>query len=159
ERYDRVRAALETLPATVNPARLFQVDMQLAVETAVLDKRVVPELVHAAMLLAECVPAYEDGALRRFCGEVGRRGERRAAPLLEALDGDGGIGFARLRANGSEPEPLLSGVNFPAVQPAGHATPPRTWGGFEEMLLRKLEALAPGQRAIELTLEDFAGLP
>ncbi len=155
-RYDHIRDLLASVDEDSNTRPLLQVDMQLAAEEAVLDGRVVPELVEAATRISEFCPFPPETQLQSFCRRFEERYERREVPLLEVLDEDCGIGFGKLRPEGNDPEPLLAGVNVPLPPAAG--TTGRSWGPFEEMLAGKLEALGPGE---ELTLDsdDFASLP
>lgn len=151
-----VHARLRSLEDGTDAGRMLQVDLRLALEVGSLDEGVVPELVEAATLVAQCCPEPEEALLRRFCEQFEQRYERREVPLLEALDEDCGIGFGKLRPEGNDPEPMLAEVNIPVKRGAALG---RTWGAFEEMLLHRLEALEPGEREIRLEPSDFSGLP
>ncbi|MCH9682331.1 MAG: lantibiotic dehydratase [Deltaproteobacteria bacterium] len=154
--YQAVRDQLATLPADVGTRHLFQTDMQLGIDQAQLDRRILPELVEAATLLCQIRPGQDDPTLSRFCQDFEQRYERREVPLLEALDEDCGIGFGKIRAEGIDPEPLASGINFPALRGPAQG---RTWGALEEMLLHRIEALPPGELNIDLSMEDFDAVP
>lgn len=156
EQYVEVAQRIAALGEAIDPKRLFQVDMQLGLEHATLDRRVIDELVEAAALVARCCPEPEEQLLRRFAQDFEARYERREVPLLEALDEDCGIGFGKLRAEGNDPEAMLAGIHLPAPRGEAHG---RTWGAFEEMLLHKLEAREPAAREIRLEPADLAGLP
>lgn len=156
DRYVKVATRIAALGETIDPKRLFQVDMQLGLERATLDRRVVDELVEAAVLVTRCCPEPQEQLLRRFAQDFEARYERREVPLLEALDEDCGIGFGKLRAEGNDPEPMLAGIHMPARRGEARGQP---WTAFEEMLVHKLDARDPGSREIRLEPADLAGLP
>src|SRR5262249_26581577 len=82
------------------------------------------------------------------------RYEGREVPLLEALDGEVGIGFALAAAGAADASPLLRGLPFPAT---GEET--TAWGARERVLLRRLgAALARGERQIVLSEKDLEEL-
>lgn len=147
--YTRLEGKLRALPFDIDRARLFQVDLQIEAAEAVLDQRVVRELVRAAELLALSVPFPENPALAQFRRDFEHRYGGREVPLLEALDEDSGIGFSSTIAQ--ESPPLLSDVLF--AQPRSAVRPP--WSKFEELLLNKIERLNPGELEIRLTPEEL----
>ena len=156
--YHAIARDLEALPADVEIARLFQVDLATCARGA-LGEPVISEIERAIDLFGRIAPARRDETLTRFVARFEERYEGREVPLLEALDEADGIGVSP----GSEPSPLLHG--FP------DRTPERVrveWGEREQCLLDLLSrALASGRDEIRLddasierlTVEDRAPPP
>ena len=154
--YAEIERELETTGTSADRQHLLQVDMQLGLGQATLHERIVPELVRAATFVMQYCPQPGDVYMSEFCRRFEQRYERAEVPLLEVLDEDSGIGFGQLTAEGNDPEPMLAGVNLARGRKQAIG---RVWGAFEEVLLRKLEAMVPGQIEIELSIEDFAHAP
>jgi hypothetical protein len=136
-RYHELADELARLPAAVNRAQLFRVELIKPCD-AVLGADVVNGLARALGALCRVGVARQDARLDRFrAAFVGRYG-RREIPLVAALDRDVGIGF----------------------EPSDAADQHLPWGARETLLLRKLEATLREQ-ADELSLSesDLAGLP
>jgi len=110
ERYRALAKQLEVLPAPVEIARLFQIDMIKPSPTATLGKDVLAELLRSAELLHRIAPAPFD-PMSDFRSAFTRRYESREVPLLEVLDEDGGIGFGTSADSiAAEASPLLRGI-------------------------------------------------
>ncbi|HVT60596.1 MAG TPA: lantibiotic dehydratase [Thermoanaerobaculia bacterium] len=155
ERYRTIAARLEELPAKVELARLFQVDMVKPGDEPALGAAVLEELARGVDLMRRLGRPRNEG-LERFRKEFEERyGEGREVPLVEALDEEIGIGFERSSEVGAEASPLLRGLAL--APPAGEPTVP--WGERQALLLAKLaEALARGDQRIELSAEDLERL-
>jgi hypothetical protein len=151
--YAEIERELETTGTSADRQHLLQVDMQLGLGRATLNERIVPELVRAATFVMQYCPQPDDVYMSEFCRRFEKRYERAEVPLLEVLDEDSGIGFGQLSAEGNDPEPMLAGVNLPRARKQAIG---RMWGAFEEVLLRKLDAMVPGQIEIQVDVDDFA---
>ncbi|MFN2488398.1 MAG: lantibiotic dehydratase [Actinomycetota bacterium] len=152
ERYRAIFRSLEDLPAEVEMPRLFQVDMVKPAPAATLSAELVDEIERGIRILHRLGGVASEDELDRFRAEFQRRYEGRAVPLVEALDGEAGIGFGR----GAEPAPLLRRLVFPAT--SDERAP---WGRRHKVLLTKLiQATAKGAQEIVLSrrdIEDMAG--
>lgn len=149
DRYRSIAGVLESLPASFEHARLFQVDM-IKPASATLSARVVGEVSNALNRLGQIRAKREslDDFKRAFRG----RYEERAIPLAEALDEESGIGFETLQVAGAEGSPLLAGIPIPG--PPGENR--QAWSPAHEHLLRRLaEALAIDAHEIELGDADL----
>jgi thiopeptide-type bacteriocin biosynthesis protein len=150
--YRAIAHQLTALPIKVELARLFQVDMVKPVVTATLSSSIIDELSRGVELLHRLNNPRQDG-LNKFREAFQARYEGRAAPLVEALDEEIGIGFDQAGGQGGEASPLLAGLAF-TVQPGEPIT---AWGARQTLLLRKLEeAQRSGAQAIELNQSDLA---
>jgi thiopeptide-type bacteriocin biosynthesis protein len=145
--YRAIAASLAELEAKVELPRLFQVDLVKPAPAATLGEAVVSEIARGVLVLARLAPRSE-GELETFAAAFTRRYEARLVPLVEALDEESGIGFARSENPGAEASPLLKGIAFPP----GSEEASVAWGPREAWLLRELSlALKEGRHEIELT--------
>ena len=144
--YRRIADGLRRLPAEVDVARLFQVDLVKPVTAATLGPQPVAELMHVVSILQR-MSRRPPLALDTFRNEFVRRYEEREVPLSEVLDGEAGIGF-QPDAVAAEGAPLLKGLPF--GKPAAADAAPET---HAELLLRRVhQALADG--ADEIVLQE-----
>lgn len=142
--YEEIASALSSLPAKFDLERLFQVDMIKPVESAVLGKQVVEELLKGIDLACRIGETAEPEELRLFQEAFSNRYEGALVPILEALDEDMGVGFGRFATDCS---PLLAGMKFGGAA-GGATTGLSPWHMF---LLRKLvERGDAGQRELHL---------
>src|SRR5215467_933194 len=148
--YRELAATLENLPAKVDIARLYQVDMTKPLCGGVLPKIVVDELVQGVELWCRIGRTEEADELRAFRDAFSARHERAWVPLLEALDPETGVGFGQQSAfDGS---PLLRGLRL------GSSTSTMNSGlDFQALLFRKITQRAP-EGTLELQL-DPADVP
>ncbi|MFN2543428.1 MAG: lantibiotic dehydratase [Actinomycetota bacterium] len=147
EGYRRIAASLQAIPGRPELPRLFQTDLVKPAPGATLGEEVVGEIARGVRLLHRIAPTPPAHPVDGFIAAFRRRYEGRWVPLVEALDGESGIGFA---GPSGDAEPLLQGLPFPGPT-AGF--PP--WSPRDGALLRKLQAtLAAGER--ELVLEEAA---
>lgn len=152
--YQRITAAVEKLPAKVDLAKLYQVDMIKPIEQATIGKSVVDELVRGVDLLCRLGQTAEPDELRAFREAFSARYERALVPLTEALDDEAGVGFGPAGGR-ADPSPLLRGL---ALNPAlGKGVP---WRGKQleshAELLRQIFALAQtGKDELELDVSAF----
>ncbi len=143
-RYRAIATTLEALPAKVDLARLFQVDLVKPGDVAI-EKRVAQEALRAIAQLAK-LASSEQPTLADFRRAFSQRWEDREIPLAEALDEETGIGFEAQRSPGSEGAPLLAGLGFP-----GGAPGPATWR--QGHLLRRM-----AHAELVLTDADFEAM-
>ena len=144
--YRAIASALEPLPAKVDVARLFQVDM-VKPAAATLSTRIATEIARAVAQLGTIRGGR--GSFEDFKRAFRDRWEDRTVPLAEVLDEESGIGFEASKGPGSEGSPLLAGLPFVGGQPDSRAA----WSHYEQHLLKRLaRALASG--ADEIALDD-----
>ena len=143
--YEAIADDLKALPAAVDPARLYQVDMRKPVVAAHLGVAVMDELLHAAEILARFGQSHEPDDLKTFRDAFSQRYDRALVPLLEALDEETGLSFGQ---QAGEAAPLLRGLQHGAAAQPGQ----RNGVDSTAVLLRKL-ALG-GQRLRELELAE-----
>lgn len=93
EDYRAIASGLESLPAEIDFARLYQVDLVKPVQDAVITKAVVDELAWGAEVLHRLGQRAEPDALELFRHAFTARYDREPVPLLEALDEETGVGF------------------------------------------------------------------
>ena len=152
ERYRELARTLETLPAKVEPATLFQVDLGKVAPSLVLGETVIREIQRGIDLLHRISTRSHDTPLSRFRAAFQERYEAREVPLLEALDEEVGLG-EQLAATG-DPSPLLR--DLPLV---GTVDDRQAWGARERHLLMLLgRALREGQDEIVLQPADLERL-
>lgn len=155
QRYRAVAALLETLPAEVELARLFQVDMVKPVTEAALSPAVISELVRGVEILHRLAPPGQQDRWTRFRSAFAERYGDREVPLVEVLDEEVGIGFERSSAPTAEASPLLAGLLFPGTA----SDDGLRWRAREGHLLRKYEeAVSAGATEITLTAKDLERL-
>ncbi len=109
-RYEAVAEELRTLPAPVELARLFQVDLVKPARAATLGEPVLAELVRGVDLLHRLGRRRDGGALERFRQQFLERYESREVALTEALDDEIGVGYHRRSRPGTA---LLDGLGMP----------------------------------------------
>ncbi len=153
ERYQAIAADLETLPTSVELARLFQLDMVKPADRPSLGGPVLDEVVRGIEILHRLSGRLRQESLDNFRNAfVERYGDGREVLLVEVLDEEIGIGFERSAGAGAEASPLLQGMMLGAPP----ADPTITWGPRQSFLLSRLEeALRRGARAIDLSAADL----
>jgi thiopeptide-type bacteriocin biosynthesis protein len=151
--YRAVAQRLSALPASVDPARLFQVDLVRPPGRSTLGRNVVDEIERGADILCRLTPRPDRDELAVFREAFVERYEGRAVPLLEALDEESGVGSS-LVGGGREASPLVRDLAIPRT-----AAESIRWGTREAALLRRAgEALAAGDLEIALTSADIDAL-
>ena len=150
ERYRTMADLLSALPAALDPSRLVQVDLVKPAEQATLSRRVVSEIAAGVRILHELTPSAGGGGLSRFREQFSARYETREVSLVEALDEEIGIGFARSASPLAEASPLLARLPLREVDEDAER-----WTDRHALLLDKLgRALAEGADEINLTPSD-----
>jgi thiopeptide-type bacteriocin biosynthesis protein len=146
--YRELAASLEGLPGKVDASRLVQVDMAKPGELG-LATGITEEALRGALLLHRVGRARDESALSRFVERFTDRFERRAVPIMEALDPDMGVPF-----DDDEPAaaPLLATLD------AGRPTA-GTWTERDAYLFtRLLEHQRSGAAELVLTQGDIEKL-
>jgi thiopeptide-type bacteriocin biosynthesis protein len=150
DRYSALREQASGLP-DVDFTRWLHVDLWKPVESATLGPEVSTDLLRTLSILRFYSPTpRRHHVLVDFARRFTERYETAWVPLVEVLDEELGLAFARSGAPGGEPAPLLDGVRFQADAPA-ESVP---WGPREHALLRLLIGADPTQR-IEVELPDL----
>ena len=150
--YDDVTQTLETLPAPVDRARLFQVDLARNVMASNLGSDVIASIEQGVALLRRIAAPTDSGDLAAFAAAFHARYETREIPLCEALDEETGIGFGRAS---SPPTDLLEGLSFEKEGAGGRVR----WERRERWLATRVVELArAGSTRWELDEEDVAAL-
>jgi thiopeptide-type bacteriocin biosynthesis protein len=140
------RHLADALPVKVDASRLFQVDLFKPAPAAVLGDAVTGELLRAVEALHALTPAAPAAAWQQFRTRFTARYETREVPLLEVLDEEIGIGFAREPAATA---PLLAGLAFPVRDGAEEASL-----GPRDVHLMTLVSRALQDGALEIELGD-----
>ncbi len=152
--YQQITAAVEKLPAKVDLAKLYQVDMIKPVEQATIGKSVVGELIRGVDLLCRMGQTAEPDELKAFREAFSARYEQALVPLTEALDDEAGVGFGPAGGR-ADPSPLLRGLALNAALKKGIAWRGKQLESHAE-LLRQLFALAQtGKDELELDVSAF----
>ncbi len=154
--YQNVSDILGQLPASVDPARLFHVDLHKPALSAELGPRLLGEVERAVQLLARVGGrARTDDALAPFRQAFEARYGTAWVPLVEVLDDDLGIPFQTAFAGSSDPTPALQDLPFPP-DPNPASVP---FGRREAHLLRGIhEVLRSGGIAWNLSDADLEQL-
>lgn len=151
--YHAIATALESLPAKVELAQLFQVDLTKQGQVPTLGANVMREVERGIHLLHRFASVGETEAVRHFREKFLERYESRTVPLVEVLDDEAGIGFDS-GSDASEASPLLVGLALGGGQPAA-----ATLGAGHVHLLRRLvDAARNGALEVQLTEADVTSL-
>ena len=151
--YQAITAEIEKLPAKVDLAKLYQVDMIKPVDEAVIGKAVIAELMTGVDLLCRLGQTAEPEELKSFRDAFFARYEQALVPLIEALDDEAGVGFGSA-AGRADPSPLLKGLVL------NRAVGETQWRGKQleshAMLLRQVFACAQtGKDELELDVSTL----
>lgn len=119
DRYRAVAKALHDLPGVETPDDPFHVVLTKPAPHAALGPRVVAAVQRAVTVLHAQSRPPEDGPLETFRDAFVARYDTREVPLVEALDGEAGVGYGR----SAHPSPLLRGLPFPGPPGATRWTP------------------------------------
>lgn len=144
QEYREIESELKALPAKVDPARLFQVDMAKPAADIALSADVVEEIVQSGEILARVGLSGEPPELRQFKDSFLARYEHAFVPLLEVMDEEIGIGFG---AQPADTSPLLKGLDLGRSH-TGRAD-------FGSNLLQKMTAGKEFQLELNIDLADL----
>jgi thiopeptide-type bacteriocin biosynthesis protein len=151
--YDVITSSLEELPATIDPAKLYQIDLMKPVEDAVLAEPVMDEVLQGLKALARLGQSSELDEIKKFRERFLARYDRAKIPLMDALDEETGVGFGPARAVGL---PTLRGLALgsPAAAGSGAVRLPKS----HNILLRKLvESARTEASEIVIGRDDLPG--
>ena len=109
--YQDILTSLETLPAKVDPWRIFQVDLIKPAEKAILGPAISRALIEAFEVLCRFHVATESQHLIEFRKAFLQRYEYAVVPLLDVVDEDSGIGFG---AAGAYESTAICGLHLKA---------------------------------------------
>jgi lantibiotic biosynthesis protein len=147
--YDDIARVLEQLPAKVETAHLYQVDMMKPAEALVLTKGAIDELIVGVDVVRRLGEAMEPGDLQKFREAFSVRYERARVPLLEALDEEIGVGFG---AAAAESSPLIRGLRLDG----GKLANGRGGAEVQPFLLEKLtDCIRQGKSELLLNASDL----
>ncbi|MBV9762783.1 MAG: lantibiotic dehydratase [Acidobacteriaceae bacterium] len=149
EVYRNLARKLAELPATVDIARLYQVDMIKPAQDVRLPGSVADELRRGMEILARLNTRMEPVSLRSFRERFATRyGEGATIPLLSAIDEELGVGFGPAKRDSS---PLIRGLAFGGGDDWLAQT-----AAVDAFLARKLaEAASDRRRVLELDESDL----
>ncbi len=155
ERFRALAKTLEPLPAPVEVARLFQVDLVKPVAEAALGPALLDEMSRVVELLTQISPNDGGGGLlKRFADAFTERYEANEVPLLVALDEESGVGLGQSNRASPEDSPLLAGLGIGA-RALDEGTPLRERDIF---LFGKALAAARSRAPWNLSDEDLTAL-
>jgi thiopeptide-type bacteriocin biosynthesis protein len=146
----------QAFPAASSASKdLIQTDLRLNLAHHTLNAGAVGILAQDLSALAVLGRTSTSAELRAFTKSFTERYEEQEIPLLEALDGEAGLGYgaaASLKANHT---PLVDNVRVPAKA----ATPQVNWSAYRQLVFRKFEQSQQlGQPTVLLTDADLAAL-
>ncbi len=145
--YDAVRRRLLRWEPTVTAKQPLQTELVKPAPRLTISEGLAGHFLEAADLLQRVARPGEDPALHRFRERFLARYEHRLVPLMEALDGDLGLGFGATEAHTCDD--LLSGLPVMAEQ-----HPFEIFDALDRCRIRLLErALARNSRSVELDRE------
>jgi lantibiotic biosynthesis protein len=151
--YRLARQRLLAEPFSIDTPQPLQTELVKPAPSLTMSEGLAGRFLAAAELLQRTGRPRTESALARFRDRFLARYDRRLVPLVEALDGDLGVGF-----DGSEArvaEALLSGLPFAAPAPDSSR-----WGSHDYVRLRVLEAaLTRGAREVALDGALLAQFP
>ncbi len=150
--YRAIAERLAPLPAKVDPALLFQVDLAQGETSSTLGMDVLAELDRGLSLLRRLAPQRNHPDIKAFCSAFDARYEGAEVPLCIALDEERGVGFG---STSSVPAPLIEGLPFRRDEATGTSPPSRA----KALLTRRIVELSrPGSPAWELSEQDLETL-
>jgi thiopeptide-type bacteriocin biosynthesis protein len=129
--YSALADDLKSLPAEVDVARLFQVDMMKPFRNGILPKAAIDEMASAVDLLSRVGQTSEPEDISTFRDAFVHRYEHAWVPLLDVVDEESGLGFGT--SPGWANPPILRGINL-----AGRSDSDGAAAEFKSLLLRRV---------------------
>ena len=150
--YAQIKEQIKALGTVFDEKHLFQSDMIKPCEDAVIDKKIVDEIVEAITFLNKISPPNrQETLLDKFASSFYERYEEREIPLAQLLDTEMGLDLCS-SVNSRDPSPLLDGIPFGGKRQENSSHP---WSGLQSLLHRKaLDTLLTKQQEIKLTDDD-----
>ncbi|PTX18263.1 thiopeptide-type bacteriocin biosynthesis protein [Pontibacter mucosus] len=133
-------------------------DLQATLENAIqgtLDAAYQTKLTEALDCLQHLVPAPEPKGLREFVSAFSKKFDRRAVPLLIALDPELGVGYEDLAVRHQAPR-LLESIK---LEEPLTATQPLNWTPAHRLLLEKWQSAGAFPHELILSGQDLEQLP
>ena len=150
QRYREVAERLDTLPAAVDIARLFQVDLVRQSPVTSFGNDVFADVQRGIEVLCSITPGGVTSALAKFRNRFLERYSDREVPLMQALDEESGIGFD-VPGAGHDVAPLLETLLMNGLADDDVVS----WGQREVFLLKRLQE---GGHELKLTDKDLETL-
>jgi thiopeptide-type bacteriocin biosynthesis protein len=150
--YQAITAELENLPAKIDLAHLYQVDMIKSHEQGVLGKAVIAELIKAVEIVWRFGETKEPDELKSFREAFSARYEMAKVPLLDALDEESGVGFGAGAAK-TDASPLLRGLRLRGGGESDWKSRPA--GVHPDLLRQVVECIKAGRSELELDLSEL----
>jgi len=113
-RYRSLEDRLKGLDVGMAASHLFQVDLHKTSDALMLGSAVLEEILGGVELLQRLTQAKGRDTQTKFREDFVARFEKREVPLIEALDEDVGVGYAKGAGARFEVSPLLAQLPFPA---------------------------------------------
>jgi thiopeptide-type bacteriocin biosynthesis protein len=150
--YGSITAELQKLPAKLDESRLYQVDMIKPMESAVLGKPVIAELMKGVEILCRIGQAGEPEDLKTFRDAFSARYESAMVPLLDALDEESGVGFGSA-AMRNDASPLLRGLKLRGNGETDWNG--RKVGAHPALIRQVVECIRTGKNELNLDLSEL----
>ncbi len=117
EMYSRVKKELNTFTISPDERYLFQSDLLIESEKAILGKPVVDAACKAIKVLNRLTSSYDNPLLKKFREDFYKKYENEEIPLILALDVETGVGFGSIDGQRGDIAPLLENVFFARQHP------------------------------------------
>ena len=156
ERYLAIGRRLEALPAPVDSARLFHVDLFKPDADVRLGDAVLAEVTRGLAILRRIAPPLKDPLADFREAFLARYQEGQEVPLATALDEEAGVGFKQARELAADAAPLLQNLPFPqssSIETFAVSDVYRLLSGKLE------EAFRAGASEVEITAAELDSLP
>lgn len=154
--YDEIITLLKILNVDFDRKFLFQTDLYKTTKIATVSARIPEELLKTVLFLSRISGSYQNTALKTFTEAFYKRFEEQEIPLMQALDGELGIGYPANSGDSREISPLIENLILPV---SNKETTSFTLSMLDTVLLRKLiETRSQKEIEIELTDADFSDL-
>ncbi len=150
--YDEIIQKIQKLETRFEPKYLFQTDMVKPVETAVLNRKIVNDILDVIEFLNKITFLSGETTLSKFRKAFRERYEDREMPLLQVLDNEFGIGYNQSEGVG-DINPFIDDLISPQQSGNIHNI---LWDKIQSILMEKfIEAKSKGNYTIELSDKDF----
>lgn len=110
--YEQVKGKISQFQTKNNEKYLFQSDLFIKPETAILSLQITATAQKAIGVLNRLTPKTENPLLKKFREEFYKKYEDEEVPLTMALDVETGIGFGNIDGQRGDLSPLLDGIHF-----------------------------------------------
>ncbi len=148
--YDEIVSKIQKLGTKFEPKYLFQTDMIKPVEAAVLNQKIVNDVLEVIEFLNKISFIPGETILSKFKGSFRERYEDREMPLLNVLDNESGIGYNQ---STGDINPFIDDLMSSQHGSDVHNV---SWSSVQSILLKKyIEAKSTGSYEIELSDKDF----